>query len=187
MDAFTTKILINAACLAVASAIAFPFILKANKKAQRLSVATSFIGNLPKSPKPITVDLDRETTIRRFVQGLNSVEINQSWAIKDHGLQSGFVKAEMRLTSSYSSEDLIDSLNSTNQYLTLKAEFITRGRGCMIVWSYEKPAQPFPDQLIGHAQRHPVSQPTGEKDCAETNFHILQALGVLDGSVQVIE
>lgn len=189
-----TDLMIKASVLVVGLAIAAPFLIRSRRNARRLAQTYNILGNAPKSPKPITVDLDRDTAIKRFVQGLNSVQINQGWAIKDHGLQSGAVKAEMRLTAHQDKSarhheygtNLLEAFNSTNHYLVLNATFTSQGRGCLVAWKYDRPDNPFPKELTA-PQYSSLQTPTAHQDCAATNLQILQALGVLDGNVPLLD
>lgn len=167
----------SAVAILAVGAVAF---VKANKNAGKFRKCQDLLGAYPRSPRPITVQMDRATAKRKFIQGLNQVQVNQSWSVKNADFNSSTLAASMRWSGTvavnvgFGNSPRDRKLVQVNSTLTLKGDAVPQGGQTILQWTYD------PDSTEWSAPSMHHTDPAAEDYCIETNYQILKALGLIE-------
>jgi len=149
----------------------------ANKIYKKKAAADSFLGSYPMSPRPLTAAMDVASARQKFVAGLRQVTVNQGWSIKHFDPGSSHIEATMRWSSRIIDQSGFDSryrkVTQVNSTLVVKAEILSQGSSSLLHWSYDSDASSWTDP--SNHRRDPMA----EDYAIETNFLILQSLGLV--------
>jgi hypothetical protein len=157
------------------------FIIKGNKNASKRLQVEPLLGAYPRSPRPITVAMDAQEAKHKFIQGLNQLQAAHGWSVLDSDLSSSRLSATMRYGgmavtgNRYANANGASSrMESVNYTITLTGEVISRGGQTLISWIYDQDGT-----VYNNPDRH-ESDPNAEDYCLETNYSIMQSLGLLE-------